>query len=287
MVELLGRPSDSPAVGRARATARDQGMAASILARQGSMGYWGSPGTYGARWSGGSWHLLAATWLGADPLDPRAVRGAETLVRQLEPGQGGFAVARNRPPSSCFTAELCATFFRLGFGRHPRVAEAVAWLVSRDEGAEGWSCPDLRHTVAGACPVAAVSVLRLSAEMSMSERDRFGSAANRAARWLFEQQLLLKPGSPRGWLRFVHPCLARADLLDALAALARLGYPPTELVLAGTREMLRQQGEDGCWRPGLPSPFGEEVGRPSRWLTLKALVVLGAWGEYLEEREES
>lgn len=285
LVELLGRPVDSPAVGRARAAARERGRAAAILGRQGVLGYWGSPGAYGARWSGSAWHLLAAAWLGADPDDPRALKGAETLLRQLDPPRGGFAAARGRPPSACFTAEVCAGLTRLGFGRHPRVVEAVAWLVTREGAAGGWACPDLRHTVAGACPVAAVGVLRLGAELSASERSRLLPATERAARWLLGQGLLLRPGAPRGWLRFGHPGMARTDLLDALAALARLEWPLTEEVLAGVGEMLQHQGRDGCWRSGVAAPFGEPQGEPSRWLTLKALVVLGAWGDSVERRE--
>lgn len=285
LVELLDRPWDSPAVARARAAARELGTAAAILDRQGPLGYWGSPGTYGARWSGGVWHLLAAARLGADPQDPRSIRGGETLLRQLEPRHGGFAVARNRPPSPCFTGEVCAGLTRLGFGRHPRVAEAVGWLISRSSGSGGWSCPELRHTVDGACPVAAVAVLDLAAEVPIAERERLAPAVDRAAGWLVARHLLLLPGAPSGWRRFTHPCLARADLLAALTAMARLGLDPCAALLDGVREVLHQQGRDGCWRPGLASPFGEKPGYPSRWLTLKALVVLGAWGQ-LVDREE-
>jgi len=286
LVEVLERPLDSPAVERARAGARDRGSAAEILRRQGPLGYWGSPAAYGARWSGGAWHLLAAAWLGADPHDPRVIRGAENLLRQLEPSQGGFSVARNRPPASCFTAEVCAALVRLGFGRQPRVAEAVGWLIKRAEGSSGWTCPDLRHIVAGGCPVAAVGVLKLAAEMPAAERFRVEGIVRHAVDWLSGQGFLLRPGSPKGWRRFSHPSLARTDLLDSLTALARLGVAPSEELLHGVRAVLQLQGSDGCWRPAVTSSFGEPVGQPSRWLTFKALVVLGAWGDELEEMKE-
>ena len=87
-------------------------------------------------------------------------RAAEVLLEQLRPRSGGFSAAKGRPPAACFTAEVCAAMARFGFAHHPRVREAVAWLVERDGGAGLWSCPELRHLVGGACPIADRSISR-------------------------------------------------------------------------------------------------------------------------------
>ncbi len=282
LVELLERPDDSPAVRRARAACRERGSAAAILARQNPLGFWGSPSGYGARWGGTAWEFLAATWLGADPEDRRMARAAEVLLGALHPPSGGFATGKGRLPSACFTAEVCGALARLGFAHHPRVREAVAWLAARP-GYPGWSCPDLRHLTAGGCAVAAVAVLRLVAEHPPNERRALAELLERALAWLDGHALLLAGPAPRGWLRWAHPNLGRADLLEAVYAQARLGVPAGEWLVRATQLVRGRQDSAGRWSQGDRVFRGEPFGAPSRWVTLKALVVLARYGRTLEE----
>lgn len=279
LVELLGRPHDSPAVVRARSAARGAGAAASLLASQNPLGYWGSPVAYGVRWGGTSWHVMALAALGADPEDPRVDRAAEVLLEQLQPRSGGFSAARGRPPAACFTAEVCAAMARFGFAHHPRIREAVAWLAERDGGDGLWSCPELRHLVGGACPVAAVAMLRFVGELPPPERSQVARLSKRAGRGLVERGLFLEGNAPRGWWTCAHPTLGRTDVLDALSAFARLGWPAEPPILAALLGVLGRQDGGGRWAPLQSAPFGEPVGQPSRWLTLKALVSLSAYGD--------
>ena len=275
LVELLGRPGDSPAVTRARLAARELGRAAELLATQSTLGYWGSPSRYGGHWTGSAWHIVALAQLGADAEDARAARGAATLIERLLPHSGGFAVVPERPPSPCFTAELCAALTRLGFGHHPRVREAIAWLAERAGRGQLGSCPDLRHHVEGACPVAAVAGLRLVGELAPGERGRL--AVLRQAGGDSLAALLGRGSTPERWWRFSHPCLGRTDALDVAYSLARVAWPAGEVTAALARGILVRQDGEGRWWSGRRAPFGEDEPHPSRWLTLKALVVLAAY----------
>jgi len=279
LVELLDRPPDAPAVQRARLASRRGGAAAALLARQDPLGYWGSPATYGARWGGTAWHVLALAQLGSDPEDPRAMLGAETLLEALQPHAGGFAVVRGKPPATCFTAEVCAGLTRFGFGHHPRVREAVGWLSRRPGERGAWTCPDLRHLVAGGCPVTAVAVLRLAAETPAAERRALEPLVRRAASWLVECGPLAVASPPAGWTACAHPCLSRTDAIDALAALARVRWPISDGVRAALADVLSRQTAEGRWLQRLRVAFGEPYGEPSRWVTAKALVALAAYGE--------
>lgn len=276
---LLGREADAPAVTRARLAAREKGAAAALLAGQSEFGAWGSPTAYAARWGGTAWHVMALAALGADPEDPRVERGADALLEVLYPRSGGFATTRKTPPSPCFSAQLCAALVRLGYAHHPRVREAIAWIASLPGPA--WRCGEERHDHGGACSVAPVAVLRLVSEHGASERGRLAALAARAGRLLLDRELFLHGQGPRGWLAFAHPCLDRADLLEALVPLARLGWKPEPSILAGLLAVLARQDGQGRWAQQLAAPFGEPAGQPGRWVTLKALVVLSAFGEAL------
>ena len=281
LVTVLGRPPDAPAVVRAREQARARGAAAQVLTGQDTLGFWGSPTAYGSHWSGSVWHLMAAAALGADPDDPRAARGVDTLLELLQPRMGGFSVGRGKMPSACFTAELCWALSRFGYTHHPRVREALAWLAERGERDRGWTCPDLRHHTDGCCPVAAVAVLRLVAEAPAEERRPLHVLLQRAAGWLLGRGLLLDGPSPVGWQTFSHPNLARVDLLDALAAFARLRWPAEPGIHRALEAVLAAQDSQGRWRQQHRTPFGEPPGGPSRWVTLKALQALAAYGDEL------
>lgn len=275
---LLDRPGDAPDVQGARRAAREHGGAARLLAGQSQFGTWGSPTSYAARWGGTAWHVFALAALGADPEDPRVGRAAEALLESLHPRFGGFATTRRTPPSPCFTAQVCAALVRLGFGHHPRVREAVAWLG----GLTGsWACPEERHHLGGVCAVTPVATLRLVSEHAPQERVRLADLARRAGGYLLERGLFLSAPAPRGWLAFAHPCVDRVDLLEALVPLARLGWAGEPAILTALLAVLARQDSGGRWTQQVATPFGEPSGQPGRWVTLKALVVLSAFGEAL------
>jgi hypothetical protein len=276
---VLMRPADAPAVTRARLLARDRGAAARLLAGQSEFGFWGSPMAYAARWGGTAWHVAALAALGADPEDPRVARGADALLEALHPRSGGFATTRRTAPSPCFTAQLCGALVRLGHTHHPRLREAVAWLASLP--GEGWSCDEDRHRHEGACLVGPVAVLRLVSEHAPAERGRLEALARRAGRFLLDRGLFLAGPAPRGWMAFAHPCLERVDLLETLVPFARLGWAPEPAVLNGLLAVLARQDGQGRWMQQVAAGFGEPAGQPGRWVTLKALVVLSAFGDAL------
>lgn len=278
LLDLLGRPADSPAVHRARTAARESGLAAAMLAEQSSFGYWGSPTAYGAHWSGTAWHVIALAALGADPEDPRVERGAETLLEEVQPRSGGFATAKRNQPSPCFTAEVCSALARLGFGHHPRVREAIAWLVAQAAAENGWECEDEGHSLDHCCPVASVAALRLVGELPVHERAGLATLAQRAAAPLLARGLFLDGQAPRGWQLLGHPNLSRTDLADALYALAMVRWPSEATIKRALLALLARQDSEGRWQQQHKGPWGEPIGQPSRWVTLKALVATAAYG---------
>jgi hypothetical protein len=61
-----------------------------------------------------------------------------------------------------------------------------------------------------------------------------------------------------------------------------MGWKAEPLILAALQSVLARQDGNGCWTPKQAAPFGEPVGQPSRWLTLRALVAVAAYGDSIE-----
>lgn len=82
------------------------------------------------------------------------------------------------------------------------------------------------------------------------------------------------------WTRFAFPTWWHYDVLRGLDYLRRAGAAPDERIAEVVELVAAKAGGDGRWpletrHPGrMPLEFDEGVGRPSRWITLRALRVL-------------
>jgi hypothetical protein len=217
LVELVGRPADSPAVVRARGGANAVEPIASLLRDLHPDGTWAGDSSMWPMYSGCGWRLLAAVQWGADPTDPRLQAAADVLLATA-PGEGGFSLREGGPPSSWLTARVLHASAELGWYRHPRIQEAIAWL---DEGAEqhpdgGWRLID-GDGVAGGCDVTAVALL---AALTASGDDRRRSLKDRAIDSLVRGFDSLGGGGRT----LAHPCLEHTDPAEVLSTL--LGRTP-------------------------------------------------------------
>ena len=112
------------------------------------------------------------------------------------------------------------------------------------------------------------------------------SSAERAGlreRFLAEHETLHYKDKP-GWLRFGYPLSYNSDALEALEALSAAGEPmrpeyepAVELVRAAADKQLRWQLRNTL--NGKMLADVEAKGEPSRWLTLRALLVLQHFGD--------
>lgn len=113
-------------------------------------------------------------------------------------------------------------------------------------------------------------------------RRRFKGVTEREVRaeWLKNHevpadQLLPKPG----WLRFGFPRSYNPDLLEAMLALAELGVKYDPAMEDALKHIEKKRGTDGRWKlddslNGKMHADIERKGRPSKWITLRAMTVL-------------
>lgn len=271
LVDLIGRPDDSPAVRRAAGAANVDDPVAALLAELLPDGTWGNGCGWWTRWRGNGWRVLAAVALGADRQDPRLRAACDVLLAEA-PGDGGLARRPGQPPDAALTARAVAAMLAFGGARQPRVQEALAWL---EEGAPasregGWA------TAAGdECAVTPCAVL----EGLIAVPNARGAGLLERARAAVVR--VLAGPRRRAFERCGHPRLVSTDLAEMLSVLARV-RAPWDPVLRPALGRLQELADDhghwprrravpaslpvGMWRPG--------IGAASRWVTLGAVVAI-------------
>jgi hypothetical protein len=273
LVELIRRPLESPAVVRARGGSNAAEPVASLIADLHPDGAWATEQPLWRPYSGPGWRLLAAVQWGADYTDPRLQAAAEQML-ETAPGEGGFARREGGRAAPWLTARALHGLAELGWCRHPRFQEGLAWL--EDGGANrpagGWWVVD-RGSASGECTVTAAAVLgALTACASLGREILRVRAVESLKRTL--------AGTAEVSTRLGHPCLGRTDEAEILCALARAAVPLEPGMVRALHRLQRRQTEGGRWRrivavpSSLPVDHKAAAGGLSRWVTLKCVIAL-------------
>jgi hypothetical protein len=205
--------------------------------------------------------MVAALDLGADPDDPRLQAAGERLLEEST-GEGGFAPRPGASASPLVTARSVQMLCALGWGRHLRIQEALAWL-------EEHALPTARGPEA-----ATVAVAALRAAVECGREGLRTMAGGWLRRWLDGR-------SPRRPPRYGHPNLSTTDELEVLWALTRARESFDDTLRPALVRLQETADPAGRWWRGGPPPASlpvQETGapgpRPSRWITLRAVVVI-------------
>lgn len=201
--------------------------------------------------------------------DPRIIRGYRRLAERILP-HGGVP---------CIVLENCLhTSCKMTLPQTLRCLAAAPPGVPRGELSRLWSLliDQLR----------AVRIFRYVrpdvAEFREAIRRRPKAVLQRTIRlnWLNEHpvpndRLVPKPG----WLRFGFPRSYNPDLLEAMLALTELNVPHDPVFDESLDHIEKKRAPDGRWKlddslNGKMLADIEKKGRPSKWITLRAMVVL-------------
>lgn len=268
LVDVVGRPRESPAVIRARGGADAQPPVSELLAGLQPGGEQRRRVTRWHHFSGLAWRVTAAVQLGADPSDPR-LQGA--ALRLMNTGHEG-TLAPEGEALPCATARVVAALAGLGFGGELRFSEALAWLATLPRAARGgWRCD--RHRGDGGCEVTAAALLA-AAESAPAVGGR--GLVERAA------DSLLDGGLSRLAVQLGWPNLLRADLAEALAALARAGVPFDSRMKVALGRLQQLQDDRGRWLATAHPPRSLSLGADlaaDGWVTLHAVTAMARYAE--------
>lgn len=302
LVTLGGLAPDDPTVLAAQARIMTDGPVPAILAAQAADGTWDVPDRfYTAKYTGTVWTLLLLAELGADPADLRVGKACEYILRHAQdPESGGFSHAASARTGSglasgvipCLTGNMVYSLIRLGRLPDPRVRQAIDWITTWQRADDGdgpgpagsvyqryemcWGSHSCHMGVAksfkalAAIPPASRGP---AAEAKLAELSEYFLKHH-----LFRKSHNLAEIARPGWLKLGFPLMYQTDILELLGIMASLGCQDSRLepalaILAGKRQA------DGRWL--LENSFNgkyqvriEQKGKPSKWITLKALQVL-------------
>jgi len=310
LTELLGRPASDPDVVAARRAVMERGPVPAILAAQDPAGFWEQPGAgYNPKYRSTVWSVIYLAQLGADPADPRVRAGGEYLLANAVAATGAFSA--DRTPSSyihCLGGNLGAALLDLGFGGDERLMRALEvmarYVTGENVAPPGAKDAPLRY-YAGTCgpgfrcgandklPCAwgAVKVLRALARVPEAWRTPAMRAALAATvDFLFSVDPATasypagysdKPST--SWFKFGFPLFYVTDVLQIAEALAEAGYGSDPRLAATYDLILGKRDTESRWTmeysyQGKTWADAEQKGKPSKWVTLRAMRVLKARG---------
>ncbi len=297
---LLDRPADDRDVVAARRAIMRSAPVRKILAAQNPAGYWRKPGSgYAGKYKASTWQILFLAELGADGRDQRVRRGVEYVLTHAQAIHGGFSASLSVAPSwaiHCLNGNLIWSLVALGYGDDARVARAVDWLAGAITGdefdafyASGTTGPGFRCVANAGKPCAwgAVKALRALANLPPAlQSSKVKKATAQTVEFLLSRDLAEADYPYRArvsgeWFKFGFPLSYTSDVLEALLALTQAGYARDPRLQNAIDLMLSKRDADGRW--GLKHSLNgkmwvdiEKKGKPSKWVTLRALRVLKA-----------
>ena len=272
----------------------DSGWAAQLLARQDESGAWGG-GLYSPKWISSTYTLLALIDMGLPADCALARKGARLLLDGMLGAACDESFARKlKEMDRCIVGMLLQISVYFGIEDDRIIAMADNLLAeTMPDGA--WNCRKGRkmsnrpqphhssfHTTLNVLDGLREYVLHGNAH----RRDEVLAAEVTALELLLDHRLVYSDHTGQvirpEFTRLVYPYRWHYSLLRGLEAFSRLGAPRDSRLQDGINILTGRRKVDGRW--ALESKYSakvfftmEPVGKPSRWVTLRALRVLKWW----------
>jgi len=302
LTDIQSKPENDSEAKKAKDDIMKVGLVPEILIKQNIEGYWETPKSfYTAKYKGTVWQLVILAELGADGKDERVKKACEFILENSQHYEsGGFSInasgksggGRHSEVIPCLTGNMVWSLIRFGYLEDSRVRRGVNWITTYqrfDDGiedpAKGWPYDRFemcwgKHS----CHMGVVKSLKALAEIPANKRSKeVIDTIERGAEYMLKHHIHkrshdLSRVSKPGWLRFGFPLMYQTDVLEILGILTRLGYKDKRMQEA-VDLVISKQDDRGRWK--LENTFNdrfltriEQKGKPSKWVTLKALEVL-------------
>ena len=297
MRDLLGAPESEWRAERAKV--ETEGWGARLLSYEDEDGQWAGGAFVPSDFDFREWQKVGQPWtatifslsqlreFGLDPSSDRANRAVELIGANSRWDEGGQPYWEGEV-EECVNGRTVADGAYFGVD----VSSIVDRLVGERLNDGGWNCERINGSVRSSF----ASTINVLEGLLEYEKATGGTSESREARQSGEEYLLerrlfrrLSTGEPADeqFLSFLHPNRWRYDVLRALdyfrSAAALTGAAPDQRLGEAVDHLRSRRLDDGRWPLDWSLPgrvwfdVNDGVGRPSRWVTLRALRVLRWW----------
>src|SRR5580765_831171 len=262
------------AVAAERARVPREGVGADILARQGSDGSWHRADA--PDWLPTLYTMLLLRATGVDPAEPTI----DSAMARLE---SGFRWDEAFGKKSFFEGEVepCINGGTLALGAYfGRATESLAHRLVGEQLADGgWNCDAPKSARSSFHTTICVLEGLLEYERAVGSAPEIAAARRRGEEYLLERGLFRRRSTGEvanlAFLTFAFPPRYHYDVLRALDYFRDAGLQPDARIGDALHVVESRRQADGRWPldrsedEALALPFGETVGEPSRWNTLR------------------
>jgi hypothetical protein len=299
LVDLLGRKEDDSEVQSTRPRIARVGWASDQLREQGTHGFWEAREPknvreyvdflYYPKYLSTNWRALVLSDFGLDATNPRIKKIADVIFEYKLRLGSPFNFFHEE---ACVSANTARMMTRFGYADDRRVRKLYDWLLEDQREDGGWNCSQgTPGTLDVWEPLAAFAALPKAKRSPKMEQ-----AISRGAEFYLKRSLF-KEGRPYApWLRLHYPNHYFYDILVGLDVLTQLGFGGDRRLQPALKILMEKRRGDGTWLmdrshpdtgPGTYRHPGqkrikplviEQPGKPSKWITLKALRVLNRVG---------
>ncbi len=294
--DLLDRPPGNPEVTAAQAEVMRTGPVPTILEAQAPEGYWAKPGPgYSPKYQSTLWSVLFLAQLGADGRDERVRRGVEYVFEHAQAKNSAFACS-GQPSTSfhCLWGNMVRALLDLGYWGDRRLDQAIdalarsitgegyEWYMKSGLQAPGFVCS---ANYGLPCGWGAVRALWALGRVPAADRTPVIQAAIQASVDFLLGYDVARADYPyyerisSSWFKFGYPLGYVTDVLLNLEALGEAGCGGDPRLDGALDLVLSKQDGEGRWKMeysyhGKMWADVEKKGKPSKWVTLRALRVL-------------
>ncbi|MGB2895322.1 MAG: hypothetical protein WBB65_04045 [Anaerolineales bacterium] len=309
LLDLYDLPQNDSELVKASQAVMDGGPVPVILEAQDDDGFWVKSGPgYNPKYRSTVWSLISLAQLGASPDDPRVRSGCDYYLEHAISKEGAFTVTGLLSGAIyCLTGNLISALFDLGLLGDARLNAVLEWLVramigqgSRQSDEPNTSPFYLKSGVSGPifecsannrlpCAWGGLKVMRALTRIPEADRtSQITQAIKVGADFFFSRDPAdadypmgwsEKPN--RSWWKFGYPTFYISDMLEILEVLSALGFAADTRLDHAFQILLDKQDDQGRWPleytyNGKTWVDVEEKGKPSKWVTLRALRVFHA-----------
>ena len=279
MRDLTDAPAE--ALGAERSRVADEGWGGQLLARQTPDGHWSDDQEHGWMTTTDALQLLRD--LGADPAGEKVGKAIDRVREGITWHQLDGQPFFDGETEACINGRILATGAYFGAPVEPLLKRLLGEQL--EDG--GWNCEAPASRRSSFHSTICVLEGLLEYEKAQGPSTAVTDARARAEHYLLERRMLRSLSSGEvingRWTSFSFPPVWCYDVLRGLDYLRSAGVKPDERVAEAVALVEQRRGEDGRWPlDGIHRDHTErlafdvetEVGKASRWNTLRALRVL-------------